>query len=82
MEFLKQLFCKHKYSYVGDADCTFETDSGQIVEMPAFFHECKKCGKRIVLKNEDCFYTKTFLNQIKLWQKRQIEFNFEKESEE
>ena len=80
-EFFKQLFCKHKYSCIGALDCTFEM-KGTIYDVPATFFECVKCKKRIILKDVDCMYTPSLLQQMKLWKKHQIKFYFENEKKE
>ena len=55
MSWLKQLFCKHKYTQVANIPCTF-TSNGVKIKVPIFCYECSKCGHRYVIKEADCFY--------------------------
>ena len=70
--FIKQLLCKHEYSFVSRWNCTFITAKNNTLSVPITFLECPKCRKRIAVKNSDCFYTKTVIEMVKLWIKHEI----------
>lgn len=72
MSWLKQLFCKHKYTQVANIPCTF-TSNGVKIKVPIFCYECSKCGHRYVIKEADCFYCYSVNCKIKLWLKHQID---------
>ena len=76
---LKQLFCNHKYQYLGRWSCTFKFEDSTKVSVPITFLECNKCGKRKALKEGNCYYNTEVLNYTKLWEKGQLELGFEDE---
>ena len=80
---LKQLFCKHLYEYKGVVECTYRErmeDDKQIKLVQ--FYECKKCGKRIIIKDRDYYFNDSILKQFDLWKKYQLELKFDDEEYE
>ena len=74
---LKQQFCSHKYNVEGSWKCTFRMEDGTLYDCSVEFLECPKCGKRRVIRLSDYHYKDTLLDIFKLWEKRQIEVEFE-----
>jgi hypothetical protein len=76
-EFLKRLFCKHNYGYKGVWNCTFRLiEKDEISSVPIYFFECRKCGKRKVIRDSDYLYNNHILDLTKLWLKGEIEVDF------
>ena len=61
---VKQLFCKHKYKFLGTFSCTYLPDNNE-EELPVeiTFFECVKCGKRKLTKYHNYFYSDNLLQQ-------------------
>jgi hypothetical protein len=75
--FLKRLFCKHNYGYKGVWKCTFRfMAKDKESPVPIHFFECRKCGKRKIIKESDCLYNNNILNLAKLWLKGEIDVDF------
>ena len=73
-------FCKHDYEIVGTWNCRFKFEDDCIMSVPMDFLVCKKCGKRKLLKDKDCYYNNSVLRRALLWEKGQLsteEFDFE-----
>ena len=75
IDFLKQLFCKHNYIQWDELRCKFKFDDDCTMSCPITLLQCKKCGKRIILKDKDYLYNKEVLNKVNLWKKGV--YNFE-----
>ena len=60
----KQLFCNHKFQYLGKWPCTFKFEDGTSVGVPITFLECSKCGKREVLRDALHYYSTEVKNYI------------------
>ena len=69
-KWLKQLFCKHKYSIAGKLLYKGFT---------TYFMECMICGKRHVVKDGAISYAGQTKKLINMWIKKEIEINFDKE---
>lgn len=74
-EFVKKLFCKHKYNLKIVLPCIFKTIEGQHLDCPVYLYECNKCGKRKVIKDMNSFYKPSLLKQLKMWSKHEIEIS-------
>lgn len=83
MTIFKQLFCNYEYSVVGTVNCTCDVREEGVLQytkkVPIDFLECVKCGKRRVLMWDSKNYSKSMLGSIKLWNKHQIEIDFNKD---
>ena len=80
IKFIKQLFCSHKYNYLGYRKSYFIWDSGRRMFIPVRFFECSKCEKRKIIRSDDYFYKETQLKMFKLWLKGQAELEMEHET--
>lgn len=67
--------CPHDYKLVGEIPATAVHDN-DLYEVPCYFLECKNCGKRLVLRENDYNYKDSFLDMLNLWEKRQYKINF------
>lgn len=67
--------CEHEYKQVGYISATVEND-GVSLGVPCYFLECKKCGKKRVLRESDFNYKDSFLEMMNLWEKGQFKINF------
>lgn len=76
-KFIKQLFCNHKYNYLGHREYYFIWDDGTRMFIPARFFECSKCGKRKIIRSDEIYYKETWLKMFKLWLKGQVEIELE-----
>lgn len=75
---IKQLFCKHKYSVIGKIHCTYQKNiNSKKIYTDVVFLECILCNKRTVLMENKFYYTESMLKLINLWQKHQLEIDFE-----
>lgn len=74
-KFIDKLFCSHKFRYLGKLNTRYIGEDKEL-DVPIYFYECVKCGKRIAMKRNDRFYSPTLLQQINLWEKHQIEIGF------
>ena len=77
MNFLKRLFCSHKYKFLGKWNCTFKFEDGLVINVPITFLECSNCGKRKVLRDKSYYYSVEVNNYVRLWEKGQIEVGFD-----
>lgn len=78
MQFLKQLFCNHKYNLLGTIPCTFDYgDEGGITGCPIRLFECEQCKQRMVIRDEDFMYKSSLLEEIELWRKGQLDYIFQ-----
>lgn len=75
---LRQIFCKHRYSVMGQWPCTHTNSDGTKVNVDVTFLECVKCGHRRVVKFSDFYYRETIPEFIQLWKRHLIDINFEK----
>lgn len=73
--------CAHEYKQVGYIPATAQDKEGSI-DVPCYFLECKKCGKRRVLREPDFNYTEAFLEMINLWKKGEFKINFKEYQED
>ena len=71
-----KLFCKHEFVQYDELPCTFKFEDDYIVKVPITLLECKKCGKRKVIRSDKWYYDDTLLAKVELWRKGQ--FNWEK----
>ena len=69
MGLFSQLFCKHNYVVYDTIPCTCRLENGQVVDVPIMLMECEKCGKRLVLKDQDWHYKLTVLQRVDLWKR-------------
>lgn len=76
-KFIKQLFCNHKYNYLGHLKYYFVWDDGTRTVIPTKFLECSKCGKRKIIRDDKFYYKETQLKIFKLWLKGQIELEMD-----
>ena len=67
--------CPHEYKLIGEIPATASHD-GEVYDVPCYFLECKNCGKRIVLRENDYNYRDSFLDMLNLWEKGQYKINF------
>lgn len=73
---LKQLFCKHHYSFVGEMALKTELPDKELCDVPVQFFECSKCGKRKIIRFHKCCYNSSMLEHMTLWEKGQLNFEF------
>ena len=76
MNIFSKLFCKHKYINIAHLPCKIELPDGEVLDVPMILFECVKCGKRIVIKENKSDYTPQLLAEIKMWEKHELELNF------
>ena len=67
--------CPHEYKQVGEIHA-IAVHEGVTYDVPCYFLECKNCGKRIVLRENDYNYRDSFLDMLDLWKKGQYKINF------
>ena len=80
---LKNLFkrCSHEYKLVGEIPVIIHY-SGETRNVSCYFLECRNCGKRIVLKENNSNYPSSFLSMINLWIKCQYKMSFKSYQDE
>lgn len=70
---LNKLFHKHKYKKITKINATFQTEHGDILDVPILLYGCAICGKRIVIRDSNLFYTATMLQRLKKWKHHEME---------
>ena len=68
-----KFLCKHSYELIKQIPCTFKYNDNTKIPVSIFLFECKKCHKRKVIKDANCFYNSTLLKKLKLWLKDEID---------
>ena len=81
-EVIRRFFCHHDYKQVYKVTCKYMAREGLTLNKDIYFYVCPKCGKRLVILDEEHYYSKLTLNQIKLWLKYEIDYNFSSNPEE
>lgn len=67
--------CPHDYKLVGEIPAT-AVHEGVTYDVPCYFLECKNCGKKKVLRENDYNYRDSFLDMLDLWERGQYKINF------
>lgn len=68
-----KFLCKHSYELIKRIPCTFRFNDNTQIAVPIFLFECKKCHRRKVIRDENCFYNSSVLKKLELWLKGEID---------
>lgn len=83
--YLSQLFCKHYYSFVGTIPYFYYYDDARTkkYDCSVDFFECKHCGKRKFIGNEEpAVYKNKVWQELKMWKNHEIDIDFNTEDGE
>ena len=83
--FFNQFFCKHHYSFVGSHPYFYYEDTARTKkhDCSVDFFECKHCGKRKFIGNEEpAIYKNKVWQELKMWKNHEIDIDFNTEDGE
>lgn len=78
-ESIRRFFCHHDYKQIHRITCKYLVREGLLIDKYIYFYVCPKCGKRLVILDEEHYYSKLTIDQIKLWLKYEIDYDFSDE---
>ena len=70
-DFIKQLLCKHEYTFVGTIYTLWESNEGKTSTLRTDLLECKHCKKRRVIYQHEFLVGQLFRDYMNLWKKYQ-----------